>query len=222
MPGVLTDRLEAVLKTMETCDTLADIGTDHAYLPIEAVFAEKCKKAIACDINAGPLKTAEKNIREAGLTSKIETRLGDGLKPLKPAEADCITIAGMGGKRIIGILDESMIKFKQAQLVLQPQHDLEDLRRFLHRISFNINEEALAIEDSRFYVIVSARYAENVTLWTDMEYFLGKLSSENLRDLQKYNLHRLEKMSRYIKKISDVNTRLETEKKMKWLENNVK
>ncbi|MCL1845538.1 MAG: class I SAM-dependent methyltransferase, partial [Defluviitaleaceae bacterium] len=126
----LSPRLAAVLSCVEKCGVLADIGTDHAYLPIEAVRAGLCERAIACDVSVGPLEFAARNIRAAGLCDEtfcneaddnswqtyglIETRLGDGLAPLAADKADCIVIAGMGGMKIIEILQAEKKRAKRA------------------------------------------------------------------------------------------------------------
>ena len=91
-----SDRLKKIAHCVKS-DVMADIGTDHAYVPVYCVQNGLCKRGIACDINEGPLLSARENILSAGLESKIETRLSDGLEKLKPKEADTIVIAGMGG-----------------------------------------------------------------------------------------------------------------------------
>ncbi|MCL2388580.1 MAG: class I SAM-dependent methyltransferase [Defluviitaleaceae bacterium] len=210
-------RLTAILNCIDKCETLADIGTDHAYLPIEAINAGLCERAIACDIGIGPLKMADFNIQTAGLQNRIETRLGDGLAPLQEGEADCIVIAGMGGMRILEILSAEPNKAKNAKLILQPQHDLEELRRFLHANKYNIIEEKLAWERSRFYVIMVARFlssTENeIAPWTDAEYFLGKIANA-----QPYYQEMHKKITGYIDSINDETAHALAKKRLKWLE----
>ena len=99
----LPERLETIISMVPKCDTAADIGCDHAYVSIALVERGIAKRAIACDINAGPLKHAEENIRTAGVEEKIETRLCDGLSGVKAGEADTVIIAGMGDLRIFRI-----------------------------------------------------------------------------------------------------------------------
>jgi len=211
---MLTPRLKAVVSSIDFAKTLADIGTDHAYLPIESCRKNFCEKAIACDINKGPLEIAKINIKEAGLADTIETRLGDGLKPLKKNEADCIVITGMGGKRIISIIDEEIEKAKNAKLILQPQHDLEELRKSLHEMSFEIIEEKLIKESFRFYVIICAKFVKNITPWSESEYFLGKLSGNDL--LSFYN-DKKDKILRYINNINNEDVRSKADKQLNWI-----
>jgi len=213
----LSLRLQALLDLIPHSDILADIGTDHAYLPIEAICAGLCEKAIACDINKGPLEIAVENIQMARLSNKIEIRLGDGLKPIHPNEADCIVISGMGGMRIWNIIHTEQDKAQFAKkLILQPQHNLEVLRKNLHNAGYEISTEKLVYEDSRFYVILLAGYTGEVSTWTEQEYFFGKhlLESPHFSHYLKY--HR-DKISRYIQSINDDDTRRITETRLKWI-----
>jgi len=208
-----------MLEAVGQCRVLADIGTDHAYLPIEAIRAGFCETAIACDIVHGPLKMAEFNIRAAGFAGRIETRLGDGLQPLAPNEADCITIAGMGGKNIMHILSAAPQTAENARLILQPQHDLEDLRRFLHANSYNILEEKLVHEkskkQSRFYVILIASYTTDlITPWTDADYFLGQINSPHLHE---YLREKHRKISGYINSVSDISAQKLAQQRLEWI-----
>ncbi|MDR0272228.1 MAG: class I SAM-dependent methyltransferase [Clostridiales bacterium] len=213
-------RLSKLLECVGNCSVLADIGTDHAYLPIEAVRAGICEKAIACDINAGPLKIAKKNICKAGFSERIEARLGDGLNPLRENEADCVVIAGMGGMRIVEILKAAPKKIENAKLVLQPQHDLEELRRFLHSNMSNIISEKLAIERSRFYVVLTVKGAKNAKdiPWTDAEYFLGKIESP---DLLLYLCEMRKKSAGYFDAITDEGAREKEKKRLEWIEEKI-
>ena len=214
----LSLRLSTILNLARGSNTLADIGTDHAYLPIEACAANLCNTAIACDINKGPLETAAANIRAAGLSNRIQTRLGDGLAPLNTNEADCIVISGMGGMRIWNILQNEPEKARYAKkLILQPQHDLEELRKNLHGSGYDITAEELVIEDSRFYVILVVAYTDEVTQWTEQEYFFGKHLAQS-RDFLRYLHYHQDKIARYIQSISDGDTRQLAEMRLKWIE----
>ena len=224
----LSPRLEAVLEFCRSLHTpegvLADIGTDHAYLPIEAVREGIFKGAIACDLHPGPLNIAKANILEAGLKSQIETRLGDGLQPLSPGEADCIVIAGMGGMRIWGVILEGMEQARAArQLILQPQHDVVALRKNLHMAGFEIHIERLVRETvsnkEHFYVVLAARHAKNVITWTEREYFLGKfLIKAGGNVFSAYKQREKEKITAYASQISDSTVIQTIQKRLKWLE----
>ena len=118
----LSKRLEAVVWLAGTCQCIADIGTDHGYIPIYMVEQHLAKRAIAMDVNKGPLERAQKNIQAYGMEDKIVTRLSDGAAALKRGEADGVIIAGMGGLLTIRILEAGEKNLKTVQtLVLQPQ-----------------------------------------------------------------------------------------------------
>ena len=224
---VLSPRLQAVLDLIasgaDQKNILADIGTDHAYLPIVAVEQGICEKAIACDLHPGPLTIASENIREAGLCDKIETRLGNGLAPLSAGEASCIVVAGMGGMRIWGILLEGMEQARAAKkLILQPQHDTVLLRKNLHEARFEIQDERLVKEivggKEHFYVIIAACYTGEVTQWTEKEYFLGKFLIEAGGDIfTAYKQREREKIEAYISRIKDNSALKDTHMKLNWL-----
>ena len=215
-------RLQSILHAIPLgCKVLADIGTDHGFLPIEAALIGLCEKAIACDINAGPLESAARNIEafKEDLTRPVETRLGNGLAPLRENEADCVVIAGMGGKLIMEILCASPEKIANATLILQPQHDLEELRRFLHANKRTI-KEVLVRESSRFYIILTAEVARGeITPWSDAEYFIGKISGEHAL-LYLRETHR--KIAGYIHSITDEHDKTLAQTRLAWIEQRLK
>ena len=102
----LSKRMKAVSSMVTPGGMLADIGTDHGYVPISLVQRKKVKRAIAMDVNIGPLQRANEHIREFKLEEYIETRLSDGVEKLEVGEVDSILIAGMGGELVIRILTE--------------------------------------------------------------------------------------------------------------------
>lgn len=215
---VLSTRLAMALALVGECNVLADIGTDHAHLPIAACDANICKTAIACDINSGPLAIAATNINSAGYNARIATRLGSGLAPLSLNEADTIVIAGMGGMRIWQIIQQDLQKAMQVtKLVLQPQHDLEELRRNLHAAGFEITDEKLVKEDSRFYVLLCASYSCKPTPWHDHEYFIGKYLVGQPY-FQEYKSQLAGKIHRYLPGLAAGEAQELARKKLKWLE----
>jgi len=221
----LSQRLQAVMGFAEKTPhkTLADIGTDHAYLPIAAVQSGISSAAIACDIHPGPLEIANKNILDAKLTSQIETRLGDGLAPLAPGEADCIVIAGMGGMRIWGILEVGMAQACTAKrLILQPQHDTMLLRKNLHMAGFDIEDECIVREvvagREHFYVIIATKYTASATRWHEQEYFLGKYLMEKVNaDFVAFKNREKEKINAYIAKLTDEKAIEDASQRLSWL-----
>jgi len=197
---------------------LADIGTDHGYLAIEAVKAGLCTRAVACDIRPGPLDVARANIAAAGLEHAIDARLGDGLAPLLPGEADTIVVAGMGGMMMKKIIFSEIVKAMEARLVLQPQHDAEMLRRSLHSKGFEIFEEKFVMDDGRFYVILVASFKGDVAAWNDREYFLGKhLEAAGIPGWRCYLRQERNKIAAYIGSIKVENEKNLAERRLGWI-----
>lgn len=158
---MLPPRLKTIFDFIPPCEFLADIGCDHGFIPIEAVNKGIAKHAAACDISEPSLMKADKNIRFAGLSEKIESRLGSGLAPLGCLEADVIIIAGMGGQLIADILYEGFEKIGSAKLILQPMTNIHELRRRLTDGGFKITAEKLAKEDRRIYTVITAEIGES-------------------------------------------------------------
>ena len=152
----ISPRLLAVASLIPKCRSVCDIGTDHAYLPIYLVEKGICERAVAADINIGPLKAAEKNIALCGKKGLIETRLSDGFESIEPCDADCIVIAGMGGELIAKILEGR--KKGMTRFVLQPQRSFEYLRRYLAENGFEIKKEEIAEEKDKMYCAFYAEY----------------------------------------------------------------
>ena len=145
---------------------LADIGTDHGYVPISLVQRKKIKKAIAMDVNKGPLKRAEEHIREAQLEEYIETRLSDGVKKLEVGEVNSILIAGMGGDLVIRIIKNGMEICRSVdELILQPQSELGKVRKFLRENNFEIIDEDMVIEEGKYYPMMKVIPVDEIVLW---------------------------------------------------------
>lgn len=134
---------------------LADIGTDHAYLPAHLAEAGRIPRAIAGDILPGPLDAARATVAEAGLTGRIELRLGPGLTILKPGEAPCAAICGMGGPLIAQILADGPLDGIR-RLILQPMAGEERLRAWLAAHGWRLTAEELVEDAGRLYVILVA------------------------------------------------------------------
>lgn len=153
----LSKRLTALAELVTEGKRLADIGTDHGYIPIFLCLQGRIPSAIAMDINAGPLERAREHVLEYGLSSRIEIRLSDGLQKLYPGEADTILIAGMGGGLVIKILSEGgqAITGKE-ELVLQPQSEIAKVRQYLREQGFVIVDEDMVEEEGKFYPMMRA------------------------------------------------------------------
>lgn len=153
----LSKRLSAVADMITKGSSVADVGTDHGYIPIYLAQNNLCPYALAMDINEGPLNRARANIRACKVEDKVGTRLCGGLEGIGPGETDTIVIAGMGGLLIISILEASMNKAHAAkELVLSPHSDVDAVRAFLYRNSFVITDESIVKEDGKFYFVLRA------------------------------------------------------------------
>lgn len=151
----LSNRLETIISLVEKGSRIADVGTDHGYVPIALIKREIAKAAIALDVRNGPLERAASHIRAQGLETQIELRLSDGLEALRPGEADTVIIAGMGGELALHILDEGRHMWDSVKhWILSPQSDLFKVRSFLAAQGFPIIREAMVVEDGKYYTIM--------------------------------------------------------------------
>ena len=148
----LSKRLQAVADLVSEGLVVADVGTDHGYIPIYLIETKKSPKAFAMDVNKGPLLRAKEHIAEHGLTSSIDTRLSDGVRALKKGECECVVVAGMGGALTIKIMEEGKEIFRNLkEFVLQPQSELQKVRTYLYENAYSIVEENMVLDDGKFY-----------------------------------------------------------------------
>lgn len=148
----LSKRLQAVADLVSEGLVVADVGTDHGYIPIYLIETKKTPKAFAMDVNKGPLLRAKKHIAEHGLDACIETRLSDGVRALKKDECECVVVAGMGGALTIKIMEEGKDIFRNLkEFVLQPQSELQKVRAYLYQNAYSIVEENMVLDDGKFY-----------------------------------------------------------------------
>lgn len=172
----LSARLRAAASMVRGGGVLADIGTDHAFLPVYLVQKGLVPRVIASDIGEGPLQNAKNTVESYGLTDLIELRLSDGLQNYTEGEVNEIVICGMGGNLIEEILSAApWIKTDNMHLVLQPMTHVEDVRRYLCENGFEIEKE-LAIEDSgRIYLQISAFWSNANAVKDVGYYYFGEL-----------------------------------------------
>lgn len=170
----LSERMAAVAAMVNEGNTCADIGCDHAYVPIYLYNSGKCPKCIACDVKQGPLESAAANVEKYGAADGVEVRLSDGLEAVKEGEADTIIIAGMGGESICGILRAGDAVVQSAkELILEPQSEPEKVRRLISEAGFFIADEDMIIESRKFYPIIKAIKAAEPVTYTEVELNYG-------------------------------------------------
>lgn len=170
---MITPRLKCIINHTNGI-RIADIGTDHAYIPIYLIENKLAEYVIAGDICKGPVKIAEENISNHNLSDKIEVRLGSGLSILKKGETDTIIIAGMGGILISEIIDADIEIARQCSLVLQPMNAQYELRKYLIKNGFKITDEDIAVEGFKVYNIMNVENGIQAEFENDIEYQLPK------------------------------------------------
>ena len=179
----LSPRLRMVGDLVPAGARLADVGTDHAYLPSALILEGKIPWAVAADLRQGPLDRARATVRTCGLTGRVAFRLCNGLTGIRPDEVDAVAIAGMGGETIAAILNAaSWTRERDVPLILQPMSSMPDLREWLQNNGFSIEAERLAQEGDVLYTALLVRAGEMGPL-TPAELWVGKNSGDPLRGM---------------------------------------
>ena len=214
----LSQRLQAIADMVPAGVKVADIGTDHGFLPCYLAQSGKAEQVIACDVNAQPLALAQKNIADYNVADKVSTRLGDGLAVIKPGEVDVVTIAGMGGALMIDILDASpMVVDRLKRIVLQPNVGAEAVRIWAEKNRWQIVAEELVKENDIFSVIIVLEQGRSDRFMSAVELYLGpKLLAEHHPLLGLYISEEWEKTQRILEQLSKSDSE-ESRKKEKQL-----
>lgn len=209
----LTARLKTIADLVPKGKEVADIGTDHAYLPVYLIKNNIAPKVIAADINKGPLQNAEKTISSYNLENSIKTRLGSGLKPIKANEVQTVIIAGMGGLLIRDILVESLEVVKTIEtLILQPMVAQDELRKWLYDNKFKVDNEKLAKEGNKLYEILVVSKG-NMEIKDDIYFEIGQKMIENKDPyLMEFLDSKIKKYTEILKTVEAQNTAKAKEK----------
>ncbi|KJJ41319.1 SAM-dependent methyltransferase [Bacillus subtilis] len=155
---------------------MADIGSDHAYLPCYAVLNHKASGAIAGEITDGPFLSAKRQVEKSGLSSQISVRQGDGLEVIKKGEADAITIAGMGGSLIAHILEAGKDKLTgKERLILQPNIHAVHIREWLYKEGYALIDEVILEEDGKCYEVLVAEEGDRDAAYAGISLAAGML-----------------------------------------------
>lgn len=181
MELTLTPRLRAIADQVPDGCRFADIGTDHAYLPVWLLLQGRIEEAIAADLREGPLSRARETAEKWGVARHVSCRLCDGLSSVAPGEVDTVAIAGMGGETIAAILAAAPWTREGTQLLLQPMTSFHDLRRWLFENGYNIEREHIVREGKRLYTIMTVRGGEMEPL-SPAELWVGRQSDDVLRE----------------------------------------
>ncbi|WP_444659935.1 class I SAM-dependent methyltransferase [Caproiciproducens sp. R2] len=192
----LGGRLQLCASMVRPGTALADIGTDHAYLPIWLAKQGLVSRAIAADIRPGPLQSAQQNIRRYRVEELVSTRLSDGLEAIFSVEADDIVIAGMGGEMMIRIIKNApWLRDGEKRLILQPMTSIPQLREFLAQQGFAVLQEQAAVEDGHAYSAMQVQYAPEKTGTDSLYPYIGKLdaATEDSRAYMRKVIAQLEK-----------------------------
>ena len=171
----LSKRLKAVAGLVTEGASVADIGTDHGYVPIWLIQSGRAEKVIAMDVNEGPLERARGHIWSKRLENVIFTRKSDGLQALHVGEADTMIAAGMGGGLVIRILEDSPeITADLKEFILQPQSEIHKVREYLNRHGYRSVEEDMVEEDGKYYPMMKLVHGEEAP-YSQEELYYGRL-----------------------------------------------
>ena len=183
----LDERLKLCALFVRKGAKLADIGTDHAYLPVWLVLSGMIDSAVAADVREGPLANAQSNINKNGVSDKIRTVLSDGLDEISSDEADDIVIAGMGGELIIKLIDRTeWLRDDNKRLILQPMTRAEMLRSYLYKNGFEIMNEKACISMGKSYSVMLCRYDGKTRECNDEIMYIGNLVNDDSEESKKY------------------------------------
>ena len=152
---ILSKRLKTIASFVPEGSRVADVGTDHGYMPIYLIQNGVAVSAVAMDVRSGPLSRAAEHVREYGLEEKIELRISDGLCALKEGEADTVIISGLGGPLMIDIMTRGQQVAQSVNcFVLSPQSDIPGVRVFLRENGYRIAREAFIKDEGKYYTVM--------------------------------------------------------------------
>ena len=168
----ISKRLKFIANHIDKVISIADVGTDHGYIPLYTLRKGLCERAIASDINKEPLDKARLNALLEGMGDELEFRLGSGLEPIKEGEVQAVIIAGMGANLIKDILEKDIEKVDNLDyLILQPAQNPKFLREYLYTSGYEIMEEDLCKDSGKYYELFKVkRKALESTILDDIYY----------------------------------------------------
>lgn len=196
----MSERLKAIADLVVPGATMADIGTDHAWLPVTLVRQGVVPKAIACDLRPGPLQHAQRHC-DAHDCDEVELRLGNGLSVLAPGEASTVVLAGMGGALIERLVEQAPdVVERTRRLILQPNTQWPQMRRWLARRAWQLEAETLTLDRDQFYVTFAVRpRCDGAYVWDEADLVLGPvLRHERSATYQRWLQDRITRLSQAV------------------------
>lgn len=191
----LSERMMMAANMVRHGSRIADIGTDHAYLPVYLIEKGIASEALACDVRRGPLSNAQKTVELFGIQDKITLRLSDGFDEIEPFEADDFIMCGMGGTLMAELVSRAYwLKDPSKKLILQPQSHSEDIRKFLVENGFAILCEDACTDDGKLYSALSAQYTGEKQDVDEAYYYCGKLAECQKPEAKQILLKTLERL----------------------------
>ncbi|MBR5218814.1 MAG: SAM-dependent methyltransferase [Clostridia bacterium] len=187
---MLTPRLELIASKVKDDASIIDVGTDHGYIPIYLAGRGRVKKALATDVNRGPLSRAEENIKLHNTGDKVSTALANGLNGIDTKSYDTVIIAGMGGILISEIMEQT--DNTDLAFILQPMTAAEELRRYLYQKSYEIVDEELVAEGEKLYTVIVAKKGKKSD-YEELDLYIGKKLFEKNDPLLYECINRLKK-----------------------------
>lgn len=204
----LSIRLSSVAALVEQDAAIADIGTDHGYIPVYLAEKKVIKSAVASDINEGPLNSCTSLVKEKGFENIIRTKLSNGLDSLDENDFDTIIIAGMGGELISDILSRhSYVKDKH--IILQPMTHPEVARKFLYDNGFEIKNDIIVKDGRHYYNVFDAYYTGKIIPKSRVDYFIGNIRDFSNKEYFEHLLNYFKNKSKSGEDYSDIISALE-------------
>lgn len=183
----LSERMLMAARMVRNGKAVADIGTDHAYLPAYLILRGISPKALACDVRNGPLENAKKTVEAYSIEDKITLRLSDGFDEIKPSEADDFIMCGMGGTLMEQLVSRThWLKNKDKRIIVQPQSHAEDIRRFFVENGFEILFEDACIDGGKLYCAMTAEYTGKTEAKSVSYIYSGELSKCKKQEAKMY------------------------------------
>ena len=215
----LSERMLMAAKMVREGNSVADIGTDHAYLPAWLILNGISPKALACDVRKGPLENAKKTVEAYSIEDKITLRLSDGFDKINPSEADDFVMCGMGGTLMEQLVSRThWLKDEKKRIIVQPQSHAEDIRRFFVENGFEILFEDACIDSGKLYCAMAAEYTGKTEekpisyIYSgklpecrkkEAKLFLENINSRLKKKLEAEKIHGTAETAEYLAKVTD-------------------